>query len=357
MAIEEKDENLLDKSIKFEKFPSELLLKIFSFLEILDLMKCSQASKRIRIICFDESLWQKIDLSKKSVPTEFLQKVIDYGCKWLNLNQTNLIGTLRLENESQIHHLDLSGCAAESLSVFEELLNSCHYLQTLSFTQQVNISQLLSQNGQTLQILNCFCGLRSRLDLSTIECIIENCSKLKELHFWNGVNVFEMDGNFCYLCGIDNDAIDYLVNNISPEIEKFSLGFDPYLGEEKIKVLVSRCTKLKELRILAHPNIRTESVTHIVDHLKPTLEKLVIDDTGYGENNHQKLYKLKSMPKLKILNFTYNSNDKNVISELRNELPNVSVNGYPPLISEDYKDTKKYISDLKKIALTRPTTK
>jgi hypothetical protein len=76
-------------------------------------------------------------------------------------------------------------------------------------------------------------------------------------------------------------------------------------------------------------------VSHIVYHLKPTLEKLVIDDTGYGENNHQKLYKLKSMPKLKILDFTYNSNDKNVISELRNELPNVSVNGYPPLISEE----------------------
>ena len=335
MADEEKDETLIGKSIKFEKFPNELLLKIFSFLEIVDMIKCSRASKRIRVICYDESLWQKINLSKKRVPTEFLQKVIDYGCKWLNLNQTKLVGTLRLENESQLHHLDLSGCTAESLSVFEELLNSCHFLHSLSFTQEVNISQLTAQNGETLQRLNCFSGLRSRLELSTIECIIKNCSKLKELHFWNGVNVFEMDGNFCYLCGIDNDAIDYLVNNISPEIEKFSLGFDPYLGEEKIKVLVSRCTKLKELRILAHPNIRNESVTHIVDYLKPTLEKLVIDDTGYGENNHQKLYKLKSMQKLKILDFTYNTNDDNVISELRNQLPNVSVNGFPPLISEE----------------------
>ena len=335
MADEGKDKNLMEKSIGFEKFPDEILLNILSFLEVVDLIKCSQTSKRIKGISYEKSLWQKINLSKKIVPTEFLQKVIHYGCKWLNLNQTQLIGSLRLENESQLTYLDLSGCIAESLSVFEELLNSCHFLRTLSFTQEVNIPQLTAQNGETLQKLNCFCGLRSRLDLSTIECIIKNCSKLKELHFWNGVNVFEMDGNFCYLCGIDNDAIDYLVNNIYPEIEKFSLGFDPYLGEEKIKVLVSRCTKLKELRILAHPNIRTESVTHIVDHLKPTLEKLVIDDTGYGENNHQKLYKLKSMPKLKILDFTYNSNDKNVISELRNELPNVSVNGYPPLISEE----------------------
>ena len=217
MANEEKDENLMNKSIKFEEFPSELLLKIFSFLEIVDLMKCSQASKRIRIICFDESLWQKINLSKKTVPTEFLQKVIDYGCKWLNLNQTQLIGTLRLENESQLHHLDLSGCLAESLSVYEELLNSCHFLQTLSFTQAVNISQLISQNGETLQILNCWweyqCRSNKNIDLKSIQSIFENCTELKELHFWNGV--FSIDENISYHCGIhNNDLIDITLNDI-----------------------------------------------------------------------------------------------------------------------------------------------
>ena len=159
MADEVKDKNLMEKSIGFEKFPDEILLNILSFLEVVDLIRCSRTSKRFKVISYEKSLWQKINLSKKRVPTEFLQKVIDYGCKWLNLNQTELIGTLRLENESQLHHLDLSGCLAESLSVYEELLNSCHFLQTLSFTQAVNISQLISQNGETLQILNCFCGL------------------------------------------------------------------------------------------------------------------------------------------------------------------------------------------------------
>ena len=336
MADEEKDENLLGKSIKFENFPNEILLNIFSFLEIVDLIKCSRASKRIKVICYDDSLWQKINLSKKRVPTEFLQKVIDCGCKWLNLNQAELIGTLRIENESQLHHLDLSGCAAESLTVFEELLNSCHFLQTLSFTQAVNITQLMSQSGETLQILNCFCGLRSRLDLSTIECIIENCSKLKELHFWNGVNLFESDGNLCYHCGINDNAFDYLATNISPDIEKLSFGYGGF-DDQHLKTLVSRCTKLKELRLLAYSNIRNDSITHIIDHLKLTLEKLLIDDAGNDENDYRKLYELKSMPKLKNLDFMYNTDDVNVISELRNKLPDVSVNGYPPLTSEEEK--------------------
>ena len=337
MADEEKDENLIDKSIKFEEFPSELMLKIFSFFEIVDMIKCSQLSKRIRVICYDKSLWQRINLSKKRIPTEFLQKVIVHNCEFLSLNEAKIVGNLRLENKSQLTYLDLSGCTAESQSVFEELLKSCHSLQTLSFTQDINLevmSQLTAQNGKTLQILNCLCGTRSRFQLSSIECILKNCSKLKELHFWNGVNLFESDGNLCYLCGINDDAFDYLVINISPEIEKLSFGYGGF-DDQHIKTLVSRCTKLKELRLLAYTNIRNDSITHIIDHLKLTLEKLLIDDAGNGENDFRKLYELKSMQKLKILDFTYNTNDVNVISELRNELPDVSVNGYPPLTSEE----------------------
>ena len=112
-----------------------------------------------------------------------LRYVFEFRYNTSDINETQLIGTLRLENASQLHHLDLSGCIAESLSVFEELLNSCHFLQSLSFTQEVNISQLTAQNGKTLQILNCLCGLRSRLELSTIECIIKKCSELKVQFF------------------------------------------------------------------------------------------------------------------------------------------------------------------------------
>jgi hypothetical protein len=142
-----------------------------------------------------------------------------------------------------------------------------------------------------------------------------------------------MDGNYCYLCVIKYAVGDYLVNNISTEIEKFSLGYGldcPYLGEEEIKTLLSRFTKLKELRLMAYTNIINDSVTHIINHLKPTLEKLVLDEWS-NKNDFRKLYQLKSMPKLKNLDFTFNTPDKNVISELINQLPDVGVNGYPPL--------------------------
>ena len=153
-----KCENLQDNSIRFESFPVEILLKMLKFLEINELLKCSQTSKRIRVICYDDSLWQTINLSKKKVPAEFLQKVITYGCKSLNLTKATLIGTLRLENDSQLTDLDLSGCTV-SRHVFEELLISCHYLQKLTCTQPLNfntLSTLTSQNGKTLQVLNIY---------------------------------------------------------------------------------------------------------------------------------------------------------------------------------------------------------
>ena len=107
------------------------------------LIKCSQTSKRISVICYDDSLWQKINLSKKRVPTE----VITCGCRSLNLNEAKIEGNLRLENESQLTNLDLSGCSARS-----------HHLQKLTFTQQLDfntMSSLTSQNGKTLKVLNC----------------------------------------------------------------------------------------------------------------------------------------------------------------------------------------------------------
>ena len=188
-----------DENFRLEEFPSELLLKIFSFLEITNLLKCSQTSKRIRAICYDDSLWQKINLSKRTVPTEFLQKVIGFGCKCLNLNEAKIIGTLRLENDSQFTDLDLSGCSATSY-VFEELLRSCHDLQKLTFTRPLDfntLSAVTSQNGKTLQVLNCWWGFQDLavngiwraqiLTLPFIQSIIENCTELRELNFWNGV--------------------------------------------------------------------------------------------------------------------------------------------------------------------------
>ena len=205
----------------------------------------------------------------------------------------------------------------------------------LSFTQPLNfetLSTLTSQNGKSLQVLNCWWEYeiteeRSRgvknIDLPSIQSILENCTELKKLTFWNGV--FPGNG-ITYECGIYHRNVDYLVNNISPNIEKFSVGASDFT-DQHIKILASRCTKIKELR-LAGLRITNDSVTHILDHLSPTLEQLELTDNNITP---QKLFQLKLMPKLKILDDLAYEKRGGIVHELREQLPHVRVNGYPPI--------------------------
>ena len=92
----------------FEDLPDEIILNVLSFLDIKDLLRCSQTSKRIRMISNDESLWLKINISRKRVPAAFLQKILINGCKYLSLHDAVLEGNLTLKNASQLRYFTLN---------------------------------------------------------------------------------------------------------------------------------------------------------------------------------------------------------------------------------------------------------
>ena len=66
---------------QFCDLPDEVILKILKNLGIKDLIRCGMVSKRMRALCWDESLWEKVNLFLKEVPIEFLQQVLNSGCK------------------------------------------------------------------------------------------------------------------------------------------------------------------------------------------------------------------------------------------------------------------------------------
>ena len=86
-----------------ENLPDEVILKVLSFITIRDLIQCGQVSKRIRIISHDETLWQKINLYNKKVPANFIEMVMNRGCKYLSLFQIKMFGECkRLNSASQL---------------------------------------------------------------------------------------------------------------------------------------------------------------------------------------------------------------------------------------------------------------
>ena len=63
--------------------PDEVVLKVLGFMDIKELLLCGQVSKRLRAIANDESLWLKLNLYKRNVPYDFIEKAAGNGCQYV----------------------------------------------------------------------------------------------------------------------------------------------------------------------------------------------------------------------------------------------------------------------------------
>ena len=294
----------MTKMASIKDLPDEIILKVTNYLELKDLAKFGEVSKKMRIISSDQSLWKKINLSKHEprfwsyeidVPTDFLKMVIENGCQYLSLQDMKLgnsgepismtsEGDLCLDKASSLKYLDLNCCQARVLT-FEEILASCHSLEKLSMARKFITSKMIRsicyQNGPTLQTLNLSCC--SGLDLESIQDITKNCAGLKNVDL--------------LATGLSKDSINFLVNNLTPKVEKLSLGYLRNLKDDHVKTLVTRCNKLSILNFHG-AKITNDSLTHIIENLQPTLEKL---DISWCNITYVDLTELKSMSKLRVL--------------------------------------------------------
>ena len=305
--------------------PDEVLLKIFAKLSLKNLICTSQVSKRIRRVCYDKSLWQIINLFNKSVPTEFIEQILENGCCYLSLCDANLKGLAIpkrgahpvptplkvLNGKSQLRYLDLSFFKNE---VFVgELLKSCQFLEKLSLkysntgTGMTNLNSgcLNFDNLKVLDISGC-----EGIDMGTMRQIVmfEN---LTEINFG-----WPPKGG-----GLSTTMIDYLVKNISIQLKKISLNAQQSVRDEHIAKLVTRCKEIRELQLSRVSNITNNSLDNIMKGLHK-LEKL---DIRLTKINLIKIMELRWMPELQNLNCeqVFNVGD---IKKLKNRLPHLIVN-------------------------------
>ena len=250
-----------------DDLPDEVLLKIYAYLSMKNLVRCSGVSKRIRRICHDESLWQKINLYGKIVPSEFLEQVLANGCKYLNLQDAQINGTLSLPRDTyQLKYLNLTSHEANIENVKELLLSCSSSMEKLSlsglYELELNYEMLSAifknENLTVLDLSNC--------GELTIEFInqVKKCDKLTDL-------------NLCHASHLPRNwsVVNHLVNSLPNSLEKFS--FD-CLSDGYVKILVNRCQKLTELDLFAALNVTKKSITHIAEKL-PQLVKLDVQLT------------------------------------------------------------------------------
>ena len=325
---------------------------MLNFLELPDLNRCGQVSKKLKSVSLIQSLWQKIVLFNDAKPKktvlsiDLVEKILERGCKTLCLKRCTLTGAAYsswifdtisnldyLEFEeyegmiksdkcqikgkenpylSQLINLDLYQCDL-SKGFMEILLFSSHSLKRFSLTKyNFNIvsdgvlSTFYSQNGQTLQTLNL---ASSRVvNLEHIELIVKNCIRLKEVDL--------------SCCCLPFEGISLLVNVITKKKKKITLGFHSNVKDRHVKILVSRCNKITSLN-LAFEHISDNSLTSIKENLSSTLEEL---DVGRCQKiTDSKLLEMSSMPKLKVLNYFKTGTNDNY-DNLKKHLPQLTNN-------------------------------
>uniref|UniRef100_A0A672JZF3 F-box/LRR-repeat protein 2-like n=1 Tax=Sinocyclocheilus grahami TaxID=75366 RepID=A0A672JZF3_SINGR len=138
-----------DEALINKKLPKELLLRIFSFLDVVTLCRCAQVSKAWNVLALDGSNWQKIDLF--NFQTDIEGRVVENISKRCGgfLRQLSLRGCLSVgdasmktfaQNCRNIEHLNLNGCTKITDSTCVSLSKFCSKLRHLDLTSCVSIT-------------------------------------------------------------------------------------------------------------------------------------------------------------------------------------------------------------------------
>ena len=281
------------------------------------------------MVKYPGELWVAANLEKKIVKTELLEVILKKGCRILNLCHSTILGTFSSNIKSQLRVLNLSQLAwtEENTAALEELLFSCCSLQELvmedvALTPKMAVS--ICKNGKTLETLNLHSAdLYILIDKSSypftyyspIQEIIKCCQELKEVDLAY-VNYFN---------GLSVEELDFLIENIPPNVEKLNLS-STFVMDSDIKTLLSRCTKIKALGLEARC-LTDDSLKNIKKHLNLTLEELSLERTVHKLNfeiSFNGFLELKSIQRLKILNLYYRNDDEE-IQNLRQHLPHLIV--------------------------------
>jgi hypothetical protein len=294
----------------FEDLPNEIFSNILDYLSIRDLIRCGQTFRGLRFVVHDELLWKKVNLSNRTlVSTKLFKLILERGCEHLNVC-AQIDGNLCINQFTKLKYLNVAWKYAindhaqflRNAEVLVKLLCNSDLVEKLELFY-VNLDRLsltsCNWNFKNLKVLRlsyCNRGYEKiqPLKLNFIQPIVDHCSELEELSL--------------YKTCIEEDAIDYLVKNITPKLSKLSLYTmvlytyisDPTVCFDKyIQVLVSRCTNLTELS-LSGSGFTNGSVNYIIEDLHSTLEKLCLIGTSI---RIKKLFELKAMKKLNVLEF------------------------------------------------------
>jgi len=163
----DQEEALINK-----KLPKELLLRVFSYLDVVSLCRSAQVSRAWNLLALDGSNWQKVDLFEfqvdvEGIVVENLAKRCGGFLKSLSLNGCQAVGDSALsifaKNCPNIENLNLGSCSRLSDHTSQSLARHCRKLRML------DISSCNNMTDNSLRAIGRGCPMLMSVNLSWCE--------------------------------------------------------------------------------------------------------------------------------------------------------------------------------------------
>ncbi|XP_023401190.1 S-phase kinase-associated protein 2 isoform X2 [Loxodonta africana] len=194
--------------VSWDTLPDELLLGIFSCLCLPELLKVSSVCKRWYRLAIDESLWQTLDLTGKSLHPDVIVRLLSRGVTAFRCPRSFMDQPL-VESFSalRVQHMDLSNSVVNK-STLHDILSQCSKLQNLSleglqlsdpivkldelnlswcsdFTEK-HVQVAVAHVSETITQLN-LSGYRKNLQKSDVSTLVRRCPNLVHLDLSDSV--------------------------------------------------------------------------------------------------------------------------------------------------------------------------
>ncbi|NXE06455.1 SKP2 protein, partial [Lophotis ruficrista] len=223
-----------ESGVSWDTLPDELLLAIFAYLPLNDLLKVSLICKRWHRLSFDESLWQTLDLTGRNLLPGVIGQLLPAGVTVFRCPRSYIGNPLFKTNKPlKVQHMDLSNCTV-SVADLQSILCRCERLQNLSLEGLVlsdDIIKSIAKNPSLMRLNLCGC---SGFSAEALELMLSSCSVLEELNLsW---------------CDFTATHVKAAVNHVTSKVTQLNLsGYRQNLQIADVKTLVERCPFLVHL--------------------------------------------------------------------------------------------------------------
>ncbi|XP_063151816.1 S-phase kinase-associated protein 2 [Candoia aspera] len=220
--------------VSWDSLPDELLLGIFSYLTLADLLKVSQVCQRWHRLSLDESLWQTLDLAGKNLLSGVIGQLLSLGVIAFRCPRS-CIGTplFKTSRALCVQHLDLSNCTIK-VADLESILSRCQSLQNLSLEGLVLSADIVRSIAQNPNLVRLNLSGCSGFSADILEVMLKSCPRLEELNLgW---------------CDFTAEHLKIVVSHVPPKLLQLNLsGYRQNLLMPDVKTLLERCPGLIHL--------------------------------------------------------------------------------------------------------------